>query len=64
MTMAVQGLVFPAARFQRQRRKTNPLQVADEIETRVYDERATDGLMETKIDGGGCRRNERGEKAE
>jgi hypothetical protein len=64
MTMAVQGQMFPAARFLRQRREINQSLVADEMEAGAGEERATDGLMETKSEGGCCRRNERGEEAE
>jgi hypothetical protein len=55
--------MFPAARFLRQRREINRVLGAGEMEGGVDEERATDGLMGTKSEGG-CRRSERGEKAE
>ncbi|UKZ65839.1 uncharacterized protein TrAtP1_007029 [Trichoderma atroviride] len=49
MTMAVQGQMFPAARFLRQSREINRVLGADEMEGGGDEERATDGLMEQRV---------------
>lgn len=61
--MAVQGQMFPAARFLWQRQEINRVLGTDKMEGGRDEERATDDLMDTKNEGGGCRRSEE-EKAE